>query len=1333
MAEIPEDDQREERDEAFATRLGVERWYYLQAISTAVKHSLGAVADPDLRAWRQWSGRNIGGRVRSIVQNKRNPSVLYAGSAQGGVFKTSDGGDTWRPIGLPQDSFPVGAMAIAPASNVLYVGSGEPAILHDRGTPPAAPITVLAREAAAAGTGFYRYDEVTQVFTQERLPIVPPAPVGPALLGAANSYARIVVDPATEARCWIASHTGLWRREAAANFIREPLPSAPAPAAPALGACVTDVALVPDFDSTRPKAHRLFAALAGVGIFRGVFTPNPVPTTVWEPRLTNGLPTVVPTLNPSPGRNFLSFDRIKLAVCESFPNHLYAVYEDGNNHDIFNVYHSSDGGTTWVTLPPLIILSGQAWSNLCIAVHRDNPAIVVIGEVDLACSLDYGQTFQKIIDWGNFTGAERSEHGDNHEVVFDLAQPNRLWVGNDGGISMAPDVVNFNPRIARTWRKRSHGLCISQFNDITSHPTYPFMIGGGLQDNGTYITFGGPTWMLVGDADGGQMSFELLNSRRYMAPNQGSAANPRNLNQANVVAGSNLAPVPGSYPLIVRSLVNADLSVSPNDVFAVQLSLPGSAPVLTAVTHLFVQTLLHHRSDPNQLLAGRRGDLVFSTDGGVTWARGNSPAAASEQISALAYGVGGTAPPADWWAGSSQGRVFLGTGAAPLKAWAAVFPPGAFVMRGIITCIAVHPNNNNYIAIATGGTPGLAGNSQGQLFLSNDHGANWIEITGITPTYNVTGAVPAALPLPRNSLPPCPLTSLAFDPTVPAGSSQVLYVGTLGGIYVIRNLPRLPAGPPPPIAVPAPFTPNWSSFNGPAAAPLPLTLVNDLELVTLPARPGAPVNSPESVSRLRLYAALYGRGIFVSDITPAATLPPGVPPGGPGVRLFIRQHLVEDGLSYPRITPTVMNTAPTALASYNQPELDGDPRLPVGPAIGPNRFNDISAYDIRVDNEPFQFFDEVLDGVEFDEELKTKIIVPGQLNAIYVQMHTAGWDRADAVDMHLFFAQAPAPGAGADPNPLPNLQADFWAHFTDEPQLPPSPAVAPAAFWQRIGSKKVIPANRLSPSAPVVMRFEWVPPAALGGGFVGLLAVCTSAADPLPIPPPGGPPPPPRPMDTILRNLIRAERRVAFRLVPTTVFTPDVYIRDSIDDDGRPGAGGFTGRSPDIIVVQAPAADAATEFRDLLDMHAGDRIRADVSQTIYVRVHNRRAVPVQADVEVLWAKPNAAVATPDAHAPIFDGTTWARIAPAGVASVTVPANGWALTQFTWQAADLPQLDVSEGAFNAIGLIALVSSAEGAQDVKPVAARVRDATSFWQFFNRLADSNNAAMRAIRHEP
>ena len=886
------------------------------------------------------------------------------------------------------------------------------------------------------------------------------------------------------------------------------------------------------------------------------------------------------------------------------------------------MFHSTDGGDNWAACAVPANLGTQAWVNLCIAVHPDNPAIVAIGNVNVARTLNAGATWETIIDWGNFTSVDRAQHGDTHALMFDLLEPDRLWVGNDGGISCAPDVVNANPLTARTWRKRSHGLCISQFNDITSHPDYPFMLGGGLQDNGTYLTFGGPTWLPVGDADGGQMCFEVRTPRQYHHTAPGRRREPAR--QPDAVAGRRRIHR-GAQPGLLsarRALLDSRVADA-----AQRHLLRADCAAGQPCRPVWPGCSCRHSSTTRDrsTISWRAATAISGSapTAARTTRAGGVPGIGGDDVTALCYGPGATAAASDWWIGTSNGAVLRGDGGALAKVWTNVTPPVPAPGLGgiIITAVAVHPTNTNYVVAATGGNAGAI--AQGRVFLSNNRGANWMEVTGLAVASVLGGAPPGAVAGPLNALPPCPVTSLAFNPTVAAASPQILYVGTLAGVYVIRNLPRLPVGPPPPIVPPAAFNPDWRTFNGPAAAPLPLTLVNDLEIVSLAPRPGAAANSPESTLRLRLYAAMYGRGIFVCDVSP--NYPPGVPQGGPPRRLVIRQHLIEDGLAYPRPTPTVLNAAPAA-PNYNQPQMQGDPRLlaipspvPAAPPIG--AFNDHSALDIRVDNEPFQFFDETLDGVEFDEDLRTKNVVTGQVNAVYVQIHNAGWDRfTQPVDVHLFFAQGAAPAAGADPAPLPDLHDNFWSNFTVEPELPApaGPLAAGAARWQRIGKKRTIPANRLSASYPAVVRFEWTPPVSLAAaGFVGLLAVCTNPEDPL-----GAP----AAMPLVMRTLVRQERRAAFRLVAVNPYTPDVFIRDSVEDTGRATSGSFAGRSPDIIVVQSAEANPAAAFADLLDTHNGDRIRTGSAQIIYVRVFNRRDVQVQADVEVLWTQPNAATA-----------------------------------------------------------------------------------------------------------
>ena len=69
-----------------------------------------------------------GGRIRTVAIHPTNPSIVYAGSASGGVWRTTNGGATWTPLTDNQCSLNTGSIAIDPVNpNIVYVGTGEPA------------------------------------------------------------------------------------------------------------------------------------------------------------------------------------------------------------------------------------------------------------------------------------------------------------------------------------------------------------------------------------------------------------------------------------------------------------------------------------------------------------------------------------------------------------------------------------------------------------------------------------------------------------------------------------------------------------------------------------------------------------------------------------------------------------------------------------------------------------------------------------------------------------------------------------------------------------------------------------------------------------------------------------------------------------------------------------------------------------------------------------------------------------------------------------------------------------------------------------------------------
>jgi len=1314
---IDEDDESDvpvERQAAFLQRLGMPYDQYNAALERSITDALAALPDngpagsPGTVPWVSFGARNIGGRVRCLAQDPSRHGTLYAGTAHGGVFRSLDAGDTWEPIGAPEHAFPVGAIAVAPGDpNRVYIGTGEFGVQHRINGA-----TVVAEEFIVAGRGFYRCDmSVSPPVMTREVASESSAPAGTA--GAANCCQRIAVDPGNRERCWIASSSGLWRREPGAGvgqppvFNREPVPTGGMPAVSTLGSVASDVLLVTGWDPAHPTVYRLYAAIAGLGIFRGTFDPaNAAAGTTWEATiLANGLPA------PSSAAAGLKWDQIRLAVCRNQPRHLYAIADDGTSA-LQGVYHSSNGGDTWTPCAAPPIDHGgnfQANWNLVVEVHPDNPALLVTGAINVARSIDFGASWEVVIDWTNFDAGDPAQHADQHDALFDGADPRRLWICNDGGISMTTDIVSTNPHTTRSWRKRSYGILAGQFNDIAVHPSYPSMVGGGLQDNGTYITFGGETWHTVRGGDGAQMAFRHLDPRTFFVPALS------NISRATVV-NPTAAVVSGR-----RSLVNADLA-PPNDVFSTNRAAIETG-IGAAHPPLFIAVVESDPTTRDHFMIGRQaGGAYVTVDGGANYTLLGYAAAlfGAGDVGSLAYGRSGGLT-ADRWVGTTQGVVLRGRQPFAAADWidvtAAVAGRTPLVSGGdVITRIVVHPGDDRYVAVCTASR---VAPHQGQVFLSLDRGDHWANITGLASVGAPAAGAPALLALPRG-----PITSLAFDPQAAGTEEQTLFAGTLAGVFVIRNLPRRRI-PPAAGDVPA-FNPRWFSFNGvqqPAdPAPqaqtlLPLTLVDDLRLVSLPRTAPVAAGLPESFARHRLVAALYGRGMYVSDVT--RSYPADIGPGGPEHRLYLRQTVIEDGMTYPRPTPTTLNSAPAAGGA--QPKLGGDPRLPVAPAPFPQLFTDRDSYDIRVDNAPFQFFEGAIDGVEFDESLRTKRLRPGERNVVYVQLHTRGWRRGGVIDVDLYFAEAPDPGAPntlavANAGPLPDLQADFWANWESTVLPPPAAATnPPRATWQRVATREVV--FKLAPNQPEVVRFEWVPPVALAGRFVGLLALCSSIFDRMPANPP-----------TVMSNLIRNERRAAFRVVRAEPFVPDLFIRDGLDDDGSAGGTAYGGRSPDIIVVAAPPADPADAFKDLGDDRAADRVRGNGgNNVVYVRVHNRKAADTSADVQLFWALPNLPVsATPGQASPPFDQANWQVIAPVDAVNITVPARGTRLARFDFSAAPAPE----PGFPNALAFIALIKSRDGL-DPEPVRAGVNTQAEFWRLFLELGNSNNAALRALRY--
>lgn len=1172
-------DRPAERLEAFYRWLGTAPQVYSGALEASIRHANAAPVDASAQRWTPLGPRNVGGAVRSLAQDPRTPTTLYAGSAQGGLWKSVDDGYSWTALGGPELMLPIGALALSPSDpRVLYVGTGELAY------------------GTVAGRGFYKSTDGGGSLEK----LVGSAAAGGA--GAADHYARIQVDPLDPDRCWVASDTGLWRFEGN-SATGESLPGV------AAGTRVNDVVLARD--PTDANEYVLLAGVEATGIFRGVFNRRSG-STAWS--AVAGAPAA------GIGRIRLAFSQTKVGVAP-LP-FAYAIFEDQglSGAAVLGfptvVYQSTDFGRTWAppvgavspAPPPAAGNPGQAWYSMALAVDPTNPNRVIAGYVNLHMSINGGGAWTTILDWTRYDQGDRAQHADQHTILFDV-RPSaggtpQLWACNDGGISATAD-------LGAHWRKKSYGIVAAQFTDITTHPRYPFILGGGMQDNGTFVSYGGPTWYRLNGGDGGQMAFDPNDPRRFFTTWQSS------VEFTQIIA----APPP---PLPLNSVTLPDVD-SPNNVMVPQttaLAFPAAnGPVWVGVVE-------SDAAVSNRLLLGRVGAGFYSVDG-VNVAALNTPGAntpAFGDVSIVAFAQG--AP--DLWLGTTRGLVFTTPASPPAPpavgpAWTATPLPAA-AGGAAIAGIAIHPLNANVAAVSTWGTPG-------RVFLTHDKGTNWSDITGTT-----------------QALPPSPITSVAFDPA----STEVLYAGTLAGVYVIRNLPPRGAGSG---VVPA-FTPTWRTYN----LGLPAVQVNDLSI--------APVTNT-------LRCATYGRGVYEVNL-------PGATPAQhriPDVLLSIREHVADDGRSYP-----------PANLFFDDPRLP--PPAPPPPPLAD--FDHTRAIDIRVDapsfirSEAFAF-GESIDGAEFDETLVSDKPLVGDTNFLYVQVQNRGAQPANNVKVYVYYADA-----GNPPVPPP---LDAAMNYPGEP--------APASTWQIAAPVETV--GFVHPGQPAVVRFEWTPPLKIKDN-VALLALCSNAEDSVAALPGG----------TAVVDFVKGERRAALRVVG--VNRDAIYTRDGVDDDGSRGAVAWGGRSPDIIVVQTAVADPddpAGPFKDLQDPRFGDRVHPG-NNFIYVRVLNRTEVAVNANVRVFQVPTGNPV----------PGTSWIPVGgPAAVAAI--PPKGWKFASIPWAGVTDP--DPANPDYKVFTLVAVANVTDGAGielDPFPDLATVTDLDNFWRFFLSAPLANNAAMRGLR---
>ena len=382
--------------------------------------------------WRM-IGPFRGGRTKSAVGVPSQPNVFYIGVTNGGVWKSTDYGITWKPIFDDQPTGSIGAIAVAPSNpEVIYVGSGEG----------------LQRPDLSTGDGMYKSLDAGKSWTH----------LG---LRDGQQIAQIIVHPRDPNRLYVAvlghpygpnAERGIFRStDGGQSFTK------------VLGKDENTGGIDLAFDPSNPD--NVYAALwearqgpwenaawngPGSGLFKSIDGGD-----TWRP-LTKGLPTFADG----------GLGRIGITIAPSDPKRMYASIDATRNPGL---YRSDDAGESWarVTDDQRVVSRGSDMAE--IKVHPTNPDIIFTASIVAWKSVDGGKTFKA------FRGAPGGD--DYQRIWINPNNPNIIIIVSDQGAVVTPNG-------GESWSSW-YNQPTAQFYHVSADNAFPYRVCGGQQESGS--------------------------------------------------------------------------------------------------------------------------------------------------------------------------------------------------------------------------------------------------------------------------------------------------------------------------------------------------------------------------------------------------------------------------------------------------------------------------------------------------------------------------------------------------------------------------------------------------------------------------------------------------------------------------------------------------------------------------------------------------------------------------------------------------------------------------------------------------------------------------------
>jgi hypothetical protein len=425
--------------------------------------------NPNLDSWTSIGPNNIGGRSLAIAVHPVDTSIVYIGSASGGLWKSTSGGigaSAWTLVNTGYPSSAVSSIAIDSANpNTMYIGTGE-----SYGYQYSKYGLDIRVTRGMYGIGILKTTNAGTTWTK-------------SLDWSYNNQRgvwKVLINPKNSNTVYAATTEGVFKSVNAGTT----------------WTTVLNYQMAMDMLINPVDTSILYVSIGNLSSFVPNANVGLYKTTnggVSWTKLTGGLPSWT--------------GKTTIDMYKGNPDYIYAnIANDPGTNNYVGYYRSTNAGLNWTLGSTSVPSSNQGWYNQGHIVKANDPNAILVGTLDVWKSTNGGTTFTGKSSWsawvtgatppGQPEGPSNFVHADVHYYAANPKEPNKVYIAADGGLYRSD---NFG----ETFYSCNGGYVTSQFYASlgNSYLDSVFCLGG-LQDNRSAFYQGTTAWYKTFSGDG---------------------------------------------------------------------------------------------------------------------------------------------------------------------------------------------------------------------------------------------------------------------------------------------------------------------------------------------------------------------------------------------------------------------------------------------------------------------------------------------------------------------------------------------------------------------------------------------------------------------------------------------------------------------------------------------------------------------------------------------------------------------------------------------------------------------------------------------------------------